>query len=479
MAKSRSRFMSSFSIFGGFALLLGLGVAVFGLQQQQDQRSNAAEPPVEKFVEHPQRGLYWAGLKSGKGDSLCGKLLEVTDKAGNVTGCTHGPDPAPVGLDATKSVEPLSIGEEGTLTTAATIPCDGDGSSGYRIQGLYVRASDRPDRYAQFAGSFQQYAQVADNIFSESAAQTGGVRHVRFVTDTTCQPIINQVVISPTGDDTFGNMVTELKNLGYNRADRKYMVWADATIYCGIGTIYLDDSPGQTNWNNTGPLFGRTDSGCWGGMAEAHELMHNLGGVQNSAPHASGGMHCIDEYDRMCYDDDGTGPVTMTIACGSSSDDGRFDCNKDDYFNTNPPLGSYLTTHWNTANNRFLIGAIFVTPTSTPTPTPTPTLAPSITASPTPKPISNDTIAPTVSITSPSNASIIGNRVTISASAQDNVSVVTMQVFIDGTLRTSSSTGYISTNWNSRKASKGTHTIKVTAKDVAGNMGSATISVYK
>ena len=84
--------------------------------------------------------------------------------------------------------------------------------------------------------------------------------------------------------------------------------------------------------------------------------MHNLGGVQNSSPHASGGFHCIDEFDVMCYSDY---PITprCSSAAPSEQQEERFDCGHDDYFSTSPAAGSYLDTHWNTANNRFLIGA--------------------------------------------------------------------------------------------------------------------------
>jgi hypothetical protein len=47
----------------------------------------------------------------------------------------------------------------------------------------------------------------------------------------------------------------------------------------------------------------------------------------------------------------------MQIICADTAHEYRFDCNHDDYFSTNPTAGSYLATHWNAANNSFLIGA--------------------------------------------------------------------------------------------------------------------------
>jgi len=80
--------------------------------------------------------------------------------------------------------------------------------------------------------------------------------------------------------------------------------------------------------------------------------MHTMGGVQSSAPHGTAGEHCWDESDRMCYQDGSAGEV-LAYPC-LAANERLFDCNHDDYYNTNPPAGSYLATHWNTANNAFL-----------------------------------------------------------------------------------------------------------------------------
>jgi hypothetical protein len=348
-----------------------------------------APPPTDD----PAHGLVFSGLRRQVGAGDCRGNFELTgvrDPAGRPV-CSHGPDPAPVGVDIRQSRQPVgptapdAVPAPGSGVVAqGSVPCDGDGSNGYRVQLIYAHASNVADRYGQYATSFQQWAGNMDSAFSRSAAETGGDRHLRFVHDGSCNVVVDRVTLSTSGDDNFANTVNELRSKGYGRTDRKYIVWTDANVYCGIAQVYYDDSAGPTNASNGHSSvlgeMGRVDAGCWGqsSSAEAHELMHTLGGVQTSAPHATTKNHCIDEYDRLCYADGGGG--VMKYICPSTHET-LFDCNHDDYFSTAPPAGSYLATHWNTANSRFLI-ASGSTPTSTTT-VPPPTTAPPTTVPPT------------------------------------------------------------------------------------------------
>jgi hypothetical protein len=170
-----------------------------------------------------------------------------------------------------------------------------------------------------------------------------------------CQLSVPVVHLTASGDDSFSNTVTELKAKGYNRADRKYLVWTDANVLCGVGSVYSDARPGLNNINNGfAPMFARVDSACWD-YAEGHELMHTFGSVQQGAPHATANGHCWDEADEMCYDDDGNGLATMQTLCGSRNSS-LFDCNHDDYFYAGvPPVSNWLATHWNTFNSSWIL----------------------------------------------------------------------------------------------------------------------------
>jgi hypothetical protein len=254
----------------------------------------------------------------------------------------------------------------GTPTTAGlashvTPSCSGTGTDGNRVQVAYVTAVGLTDRYAAVLPALESYVADVDDVLALSAAETGGGRRVRWVTDANCVPVIAHVVLpagslggATDGDGGFGATVTAMRNAGYAAAHRKYLMFADANNLCGIAQVYPDSTKASNNNDGRFPMYARVDNACWTSTyhsVAAHELMHTLGSVQSDSPHPSAAGHCTDESDVMCYVD-GPGVVTHNV-CPPSHEQ-LYDCNHDDYFSTNPPVGNYLRTHWNTADSPFL-----------------------------------------------------------------------------------------------------------------------------
>ncbi|MFF5767756.1 RICIN domain-containing protein [Streptomyces tanashiensis] len=395
-------------------------------------RAEEPEPLQKKPANEPARGMVYDGLAVAPEKDRCAGVYSTA------TGlCTHGPDAPPKGVDikkdtppAVKSVAPATdpakpaagqpaprtsqgpsedapavdaqaprttaagpspspstatgAAATGTTTTAAagpagqTVQCDSDGSTGNRVQVVYAHGPGR-DRYSQYLASFRKWAADADLIYSASAEETGGVRHIRYVTAADCTPTVLNIELPDSALAEFSATNRALAAKGLDRRDRKYMIFADAQVYCGIGTFNGDERPAQSNLSNFGPSYGRTDSGCWGGHTAAHELGHNLGAVNNSAPNTSRGAHCTDEWDVMCYSDSPYYPQMRNV-CTNRASENILDCNHDDYFHTSPRPGSYLATHWNIADNQFLMrtkgGGSGPDPNPTPSPTPPPTPTP-------------------------------------------------------------------------------------------------------
>ncbi|MEV7024525.1 fibronectin type III domain-containing protein [Kitasatospora sp. NPDC093558] len=343
-------------------------------------------------TDDPSTGLIYKGLRVAPQGDHCVGVLSTADGH-----CTHGPDAPPKGVDISKDTPPAattlpildaradqppatpaSAPGTGNVVAALTdqsVVCDGNGDSGNRVQVVYAHGPGR-NRYAQYVASFRKWAAETDAIYLASAQETGGVRHIRFATAADCTPTVLDAELPDAAMAEFSAMNAALAQKGFNRKDRKYMVFADANVYCGIGTFNGDERPGQDNLSNFGPSYGRSDSGCWNAHTAAHELGHNLGAVNNSAPNSSKGAHCVYDWDLMCYSDYPYYPQMKTV-CPDRAHSDRLDCTHDDYYSTDPKPGSYLASHWNVANNRFLIAGNGTKPDPNPTssrsPNPSPT----------------------------------------------------------------------------------------------------------
>jgi len=271
------------------------------------------------------------------------------------TAAADGPPPA-VAAAPTPAGDP---GQPG-LSQHVAPSCSGTGGDGNRVQVIYAFEQGKPDRYNDLLPLLRSWVADVDDTFALSSRKTGGGLRVRWV-HANCVPDIKREVL-PAGalyGDDINVMIEALDARGYNRPTRKYLVFADATRLCGIGQMYPDSDKNSNLNDGAYPMFARVDSGCWSfpqnwHSTAAHELMHTVGGVQYDAPHSTPAGHCRDENDAMCYDDDGSGPVTTQEACGGGGSESLFDCRNDDYFNTAPARGSYLDTHWNPANSSFL-----------------------------------------------------------------------------------------------------------------------------
>lgn len=237
--------------------------------------------------------------------------------------------------------------------------CRDDGNSGKRVLALYVHGDQQADRLPLLENGFQSWLAQIDKAFVRAAQQHGGgVRQVRYVRDAQCRPVIHDLTMPQSQMKSVDTVTNGLKAVGYDRSDRKYIVWYD-TDDCGVGFgVGGNDLPGWYNLYNYGPHYAAIGTQCWGWAPTLHELLHTLGAVNIGAPHATKNGHCWDDQDVLCYDDGGLPAGGLKVRCPAAKGDdlgmNQIDCNGDDYFNTDPPAGSYLATHWNVADSDFL-----------------------------------------------------------------------------------------------------------------------------
>ncbi len=287
---------------------------------------------------------------------------------------------------------PATSSATASLSAAPAPPCIGNGVNGPRIQLIYIYVEGQPDRSAQVVPRIvNQIVPNMDRTYRETSKAQGreiGMRlHMPGCKLTVDTLMIDEDNGAPDDPGSMLNRVTEfVSREGYSTSDRKYIVWLDAGSEgaCGVAPVMTAFVPNVTDNAVTGnianvgwqaflpetalifrwgmPVLGevRGANECFGrggtgALAEIHELTHLLGAVNRSAPNSNGlNAHCIDANDIMCYPVAGAKP--MVLRCNSPIE--LLDCGADDYFNSRPSAGSYLSTHWNTANSRFLGPAI-------------------------------------------------------------------------------------------------------------------------
>lgn len=90
-----------------------------------------------------------------------------------------------------------------------------------------------------------------------------------------------------------------------------------------------------------------------------------------------------------------------------------------------------------------------------------------------------DSQAPVTAISNPADGSKVTGVVAVKASGTDNIGVTNVRLLIDGKQVASVAGSSLSYNWNTKKATAGTHTIVAEAADAAGNKTAKSIQVVR
>ena len=191
-------------------------------------------------------GLVYAGLRQA-GTGPC-KGVYMLGSA-----CTHGPDPAPPGVDVRRRATLTELRERARAArrktgVAAALPCSG--KAPFSVQAIYAHLQGTPDKLATYRPLFEQYAQDIEWVFHASAAETGGERAVRFVTGEGCTLDIESVSLTATASKNMAKMQTELKAGGFNAHDRILRLDGRLRHVGVVGTYYPDPRPEQSIFNN-------------------------------------------------------------------------------------------------------------------------------------------------------------------------------------------------------------------------------------
>jgi hypothetical protein len=269
---------------------------------------------------------------------------------------THGPDgldldargrgrpgAAALGYDVDFQVLWNATDWKGGTQTADVEP---DDTTLPQFHAIYLYPSNASSRFNQFAAMIQADArQASDRLKDLGKAVRWDTRGGGAMIDITVVKSSNTAKRLGTANQ-FSLVKNEIAAKGFNKPNKKYVVWLDAgSQYCGQGELYQDTRRTAANSNElkttaivyrpyptNDPLTG----GFCRGRTAMHEMGHNMGALQKVAPHAFDGAHCNDSAeDVMCY----------TSAVTTDTGGAAFDYRNDDYWD---PSGGKLG--WWTVN---------------------------------------------------------------------------------------------------------------------------------
>ncbi|HEX2084830.1 MAG TPA: hypothetical protein VHF89_04040 [Solirubrobacteraceae bacterium] len=239
---------------------------------------------------------------------------------------------------------------------------------------VYAYASDQPNRFDQLDDRLQANVSLLSRYL---AGQSGGEKTLRWDMGTSCGPQYADIQVVqlpktraeyvPGGAPSFLAVAGDVEAIVEPQQDgpRNWVVYADGLYgtngVAGAAWRIHDDDPAGAPHNagrlesvTFGPQTLPSNGYAWPSVM-LHEITHNLGAVQNAAPHSTGKGHCNDRYDVMCYPDGGPSSAPFErcpIIAGDVTE--TFDCGGDTYFNPSPPAGSYLAERWNVFNSAHL-----------------------------------------------------------------------------------------------------------------------------
>ncbi len=236
------------------------------------------------------------------------------------------------------------------------------------VKVIYAHPADTPNQAAEY---YPGLAQAVRDMMEYVYLGSGDRKSIRFDLGTFEAPDCVDIqrvslprptayYVPPAGTLSSTRLRNDLTGLlGPQPSPRNFLVYLPSILNRqagGFAAVPNDDSVLGAEYQDGGRFafvfnFPPTREGQQHAAQEgAHEVFHNLGAIQASAPNSDGQAHCNDGTDLMCF----AGARCGQLRAATTSITLPLDCGADDYFNPTPPAGSYLATHWNTYNSPFL-----------------------------------------------------------------------------------------------------------------------------